>query len=157
VLTGLLAPQLDSVNMVNAPVICKERDIRVSETRLTAEGDFHDLIRVTLTTERRTRSVAGTLFGGNKPRIVRIEGVPMEAELGANMLFVRNKDKPGFIGNLGRALGEAAINIASFHLGRTAPGEEAICLVQVDQPLDDLMLSQVCAIPDVVQAKLLRF
>jgi len=157
VLTGLLAPQLDSVNMVNASIICKERDIRVSETRLHADGDFHDLIRVTLTTERRTRSVAGTLFGGDKPRIVRIEGVAMEAELGANMLFVRNKDRPGFIGNLGRTLGEAQINIASFHLGRTAPGEEAICLVQVDQPLDELLLSQVCSIPDVVQAKLLRF
>ncbi len=143
--------------MVNAPVICRERDIKVSETRSSAEGDFHTLIRVTVTTERRTRGVAGTLFGGNKPRIVMIEGVPMEAELGANMLFVRNKDKPGFIGNLGRTMGEAAINIATFHLGRTAPGQDAICLVQVDQPLNELLLQQVCAIPDVLQAKLLRF
>ncbi len=131
--------------------------IRVSETRMTAEGDFHTLMRVTLTTERRTRSVAGTLFRGRQPRIVMIEDVPMEAELGANMLFVRNKDKPGFIGNLGRTLGEAGINIATFHLGRTAPGEDAICLVQVDQPLNELLLEQVCTIPDVLQAKLLRF
>ncbi|HKF71218.1 MAG TPA: phosphoglycerate dehydrogenase [Stellaceae bacterium] len=157
VLKGLLAPQLDSVNMVNAALLCRERDIRVSETRLTAEGDFHTLMRVTLTTERRTRSVEGTLFRGRQPRIVMIENVPMEAELGANMLFVRNKDKPGFIGNLGRTLGEAGINIATFHLGRTAPGEDAICLVQVDQPLSELLLEQVCTIPDVVQAKLLRF
>jgi D-3-phosphoglycerate dehydrogenase / 2-oxoglutarate reductase len=157
VLKGLLAPQLDTVNMVNAPIVCRERNIRVSETRMTAEGDFHTLIRVTLTTERRTRSVAGTLFRGKQPRIVMIEDVPMEAELGANMLFLRNKDKPGFIGNLGRTLGEAGINIATFHLGRTAPGEDAICLVQVDQPLDELLLQQVCTIPDVLQAKLLRF
>jgi D-3-phosphoglycerate dehydrogenase / 2-oxoglutarate reductase len=157
VLKGLLAPQLDSVNMVNAPLLCRERDIRVSETRMTAEGDFHTLMRVTLTTERRTRSVAGTLFRGRQPRIVMIEDVPMEAELGANMLFVRNKDKPGFIGNLGRTLGEAGINIATFHLGRTAPGEDAICLVQVDQPLNELLLEQVCTIPDVLQVKLLRF
>jgi D-3-phosphoglycerate dehydrogenase / 2-oxoglutarate reductase len=156
-LKGLLAPQLDSVNMVNAPLLCRERDIRVSETRMTAEGDFHTLMRVTLTTERRTRSVAGTLFRGRQPRLVMIEDVPMEAELGANMLFVRNKDKPGFIGNLGRTLGEAGINIATFHLGRTAPGEDAICLVQVDQPLNELLLQQVCTIPDVLQAKLLRF
>jgi len=88
---------------------------------------------------------------------VMIEDVPMEAELGANMLFVRNKDKPGFIGNLGRTLGAAGINIATFHLGRTAPGEDAICLVQVDQSLDELLLQQVCTIPDVLQAKLLRF
>ncbi|MGE5201548.1 MAG: phosphoglycerate dehydrogenase [Acidobacteriota bacterium] len=157
VLTGLLSPLLDTVNMVNAPVICRERDIKVSETRSSTEGDFHTLIRVTVATERRTRSVAGTLFGGNKPRIVMIEGVPMEAELGANMLFVRNKDKPGFIGNLGRTLGEAGINIATFHLGRTAPGEDAICLVQVDQTLDELVLGQLCTLPNVVQAKLLRF
>jgi len=157
VLKGLLAPQLDSVNMVNAPLLCRERDIRVSETRMTAEGDFHTLMRVTLTTERRTRSVAGTLFRGRQPRIVMIEDVPMEAELGANMLFVRNKDKPGFICNLGRTLGEAGINIATFHLGRTAPGEDAICLVQVDQALNELLLEQVCTIPDVLQAKLLRF
>ena len=157
VLTGLLAPLLDSINMVNAPVICRERDIKVSETRSSAAGDFQTLIRVTVTTERRTRGVAGTLFGGNKPRIVMIEGVPMEAELGANMLFVRNKDKPGFIGNLGRTLGEAGINIATFHLGRTAPGEDAICLVQVDQSLDELVLGQICMVPHVVQAKLLRF
>jgi D-3-phosphoglycerate dehydrogenase / 2-oxoglutarate reductase len=156
-LKGLLAPQLDSVNMVNAPIICRERNIRVSETRLTAEGDFHTLMRLTLTTERRTRSVEGTLFRGRQPRIVMIENVPMEAELGPHMLFVRNKDKPGFIGNLGRALGEAGINIATFHLGRTAPGEDAICLVQVDQPLDELLMMQVCTIPDVVQVKLLRF
>jgi D-3-phosphoglycerate dehydrogenase len=156
-LKGLLAPQLDSVNMVNAPLLCRERDIRVSETRMTAEGDFHTLMRLTLTTERRTRSVAGTLFRGRQPRLVMIEDVPMEAELGANMLFVRNKDKPGFIGNLGRTLGEAGINIATFHLGRTAPGEDAICLVQVDQPLNELLLQQVCTIPDVLQAKLLRF
>ena len=157
VLTGLLAPQLDSVNMVNAPVICRERDIRVSETRSSAEGDFHTLIRVTLTTESHSRSVAGTLFGGTKPRIVMVEDVPMEAELGPHMLFVRNKDKPGFIGNLGRTLGEAGINIATFHLGRTAPGEDAICLVQVDQPLDEMVLGQVCTLPHVIQTKVLRF
>jgi len=156
-LKGLLAPQLASVNMVNAPLLCRERNIRVSETRSSAEGDFLSLIRVTLTTERRKRSVEGTLFRGGQPRIVMIENVPMEAELGPHMLFVRNKDKPGFIGNLGRTLGEAGINIATFHLGRTAPGADAICLVQVDQPLDELLLMQVCAISHVVQAKLLRF
>jgi D-3-phosphoglycerate dehydrogenase / 2-oxoglutarate reductase len=157
VLTALLAPQLDSVNMVNAPVICRERDIRVSETRMNAEGDFHTLIRVKVATSDATRVVAGTLFGGSKPRITEVEGVPMEAELGSNTLFVRNKDKPGFIGNLGRTLGEAGINIASFHLGRSAPGEDAICLVQVDQSMDELVLSQLCTLPHVVQTKLLRF
>ncbi|HXP30806.1 MAG TPA: phosphoglycerate dehydrogenase [Stellaceae bacterium] len=156
-LTSLLAPQLDTVNMVNAPVICRERDIRVSETRSSEPTDFHTLVRVTVTTKRRTRSVAGTLFGGDKPRIVDIENIPMEAELGPHMLFVRNKDKPGFIGNLGRTLGEAGINIATFHLGRAGPGQDAICLAQVDQPIDELVLAHVCALPNVVQVKQLRF
>jgi D-3-phosphoglycerate dehydrogenase / 2-oxoglutarate reductase len=157
VLTALLSPQLDTVNMVNAPVFCRERDIRVSETRVANPSNYHTLIRLTVTSERHTRQLAGTLFGGDRPRIVEIEGVPMEAELGSHMLFVRNKDKPGFIGNLGRTMGEAAINIATFHLGRTAPGGDAICLVQVDQALSDDVLECVRGIPNVLQARSLRF
>jgi D-3-phosphoglycerate dehydrogenase len=156
ILTAILAPQLDTVNMVNAPVICRERDIRVSETRVTEPSNYQTLIRVTVTTERRTRSIAGTLFG-DKPRMVEIEGIQMEAELGAHMLFVRNNDKPGFIGNLGRTMGEAGINIATLHLGRSAPGGDAICLIQVDQQLTDDLLECVRAIPNVTQARSLRF
>ena len=156
-LTSLLSPQLDTVNMVNVPVVCRERDIRVSETRCSETTDFHTLVRVTVTTNRRKRSIAGTLFGGDRPRIVNIEDIPMEAELGAHMLFVRNKDKPGFIGNLGQTLGEAGINIATFHLGRNTPGADAVCLIQVDQPLGDALLDRVRHIANVVQAKQLHF
>jgi D-3-phosphoglycerate dehydrogenase len=157
VLTSILARQLDTVNMVNAPVICRERDIRVSETRRTEPPDYQSVIRVSVRTETATRTVAGTLFGGSKPRVVEVEGIAMEAELGPSVLFIRNSDKPGFVGNLGRTLGEAGINIATFHLGRSAPGGDAILLAQVDQPLDDIVLAQVCAIPHVIQTKLLRF
>ena len=156
-LTGLLAPQLTAVNMVNAPVICRERDIRVSETRRAEPVDYQTLIRVVVETERRRREVAGTLFGGDKPRLVSVEGIPLEAELGRNVLFVRNYDKPGFIGALGNALGAAKVNIATFHLGRTAPGGEAIALVEVDQGLTPTILDTVRALPNVIQAKALRF
>ncbi len=156
-LASLLAPQLATVNMVNAPIVCRERDIVVSETRCSDTIDFHTLVRLRVTTARRTRAVAGTLFGGDRPRIVSIEDIPMEAELGEHMLFVRNEDKPGFIGNLGRTLGEAGINIATFHLGRNVPGADAVCLIQVDQPLDDRVLDRVRHIPNVVQAKQLQF
>ncbi len=155
-LTALLAPQLATVNMVNVPLVCRERDIRVSETRIADPTNYHSLIRVTVASERHRRSVAGTLFG-NEPRIVEVEGVPMEAELARHMLFVRNKDKPGFIGNLGRTMGEAGINIATLHLGRTAPGEDAICLVSVDQELADDVLECVRALPNVVMARALHF
>ncbi|MGH6995211.1 MAG: phosphoglycerate dehydrogenase, partial [Stellaceae bacterium] len=148
-LAALLAPQLDSVNMVNVPLVCKERGIAVAETRSTEPSDFQTLIRVTVQGTTGTRSVAGTLFGGSRPRIVDVEGIALEAELGAHMLFVCNHDKPGFIGNLGRTLGEAGINIATLHLGRSAPGQDAICLIQVDQPLDDALLAKVRAIVNV--------
>jgi D-3-phosphoglycerate dehydrogenase / 2-oxoglutarate reductase len=156
-LTGLLSPQLTAVNMVNAPVICRQRDIRLSETRRSEPGDYQTLIRVTVTTERRQRSVAGTLFGGDKPRLVAVEGIALEAELGRNVLFVRNRDKPGFIGALGNVLGAARVNIATFHLGRTAPGEDAIALVEVDQELTPALLETVRALPHVIQVKGLRF
>jgi D-3-phosphoglycerate dehydrogenase len=162
VLTALLAPQLAAVNMVNVPVICRERDIRISETRRAEPGDYQTLIRVIVTpngpvAERRPREVAGTLFGGDKPRLVLVEGIPLEAELGGNMLFVRNLDKPGFIGALGQAMAAAAINIATLHLGRTAPGQDAICLIEVDQPLSASLLDTVRRLPNVVQVKSLRF
>jgi D-3-phosphoglycerate dehydrogenase / 2-oxoglutarate reductase len=156
-LTGLLSPQLAAVNMVNAPLICRERDIRVSETRRAEPVDYQTLIRVIVTTERRRREVAGTLFGGDKPRLVSVEGIAVEAELGRNVLFVRNYDRPGFIGALGNALGAAAVNIATFHLGRTAPGREAIALVEVDQPLTAATLETVRALPNVIQVKAMHF
>jgi D-3-phosphoglycerate dehydrogenase len=156
-LTGLLAPQLASVNMVNAPLICRQRDIRVSETRRAEAGDYQTLMRVTVTTERRERTVAGTVFAGNKPRLVEIEGIPLEAELGRHVLFVRNNDRPGFIGALGNALAAAQVNIATFHLGRTAPGEDAIALVEVDQKLTTALIDAVRRLPNVIQAKAMRF
>ncbi len=157
VLTGLLSPQLAAVNMVNAPIICRDRDIRVSETRRLEPVDHQTLIRVVVTTERRRREVAGTLLGGDKPRLVSVEDIALEAELGGNMLFVRNLDKPGFIGALGNALGAAGVNIATFHLGRIAPGQGAIALVEVDQALTPAILDTVRALPNVVQVKALRF
>ncbi len=157
VLAGLLAPQLASVNVVNAPVICRERDIRVSETLQPEPGDYQMLMRITVTGETGTRSIAGTVFAGDKPRLVAVEGMPLEAELGEHVLFVRNLDKPGFIGALGNALGAASINIATMHLGRTAPGQDAICLVEVDQLLPAEVLDKVRALPHVVQVKSMKF
>jgi D-3-phosphoglycerate dehydrogenase / 2-oxoglutarate reductase len=156
-LTGLLAPQLAAVNLVNAPVICRERDIRVSETLRPEPTDYQMLMRITVTGESGARSVAGTVFAGDKPRLVSVEGIPLEAELGEHVLFVRNLDKPGFIGALGNTLGAAAINIATFHLGRTAAGQDAICLVEVDQPLTQKLLDSVRGLPNVIQVKSMRF
>jgi D-3-phosphoglycerate dehydrogenase len=156
-LTGLLAPQLEAINLINAPAVARERDIKVSELTREQASDFQTVIRLTVIGEDRTRRVAGSLFGADRPRIVEVEGIPIEAEPGPHMLYVRNLDKPGFIGNLGRTLGDAGINIATFHLGRTAPGEDAICLITVDQPLSEALLAKVRALPNVVKARALRF
>jgi D-3-phosphoglycerate dehydrogenase len=157
VLTGVLRPMTETVNMVNAPVLCRERDIRVTEAKLEGDSDYQTLIRVTVEGDGRITSLAGTLFGGDKPRLVEVEGIAMEAELGANILFVRNKDKPGFIGNLGRTLGDAGVNIATFHLGRLGSDQDAIALIQVDQYMSEALLDQVRHIPHVVRVKGLRF
>jgi D-3-phosphoglycerate dehydrogenase len=156
-LTGLLAPQLATVNMVNAPVICRERDIRVSETLRPEPSDYQMLMRITVTSEAGERTIAGTVFAGDKPRLVAVEGIALEAELGRHVLFVRNLDKPGFIGALGQALGAASVNIATFHLGRTAAGQDAICLVEVDQELTPALLETVGGLPNVIQVKSMRF
>jgi D-3-phosphoglycerate dehydrogenase len=156
-LQGLLSPLLDSVNMVNAPVVASERGIEVSEVRTDREGDYQTLIRLTVVTDQQTRSVAGTLFGGDRPRVVDVKGVPMEAELGNHMLYVTNEDQPGLIGGLGTVLGDAGLNIATFQLGRNKPGGDAIALVEVDQAVPADVLVKVTQLPNVVQAKALNF
>jgi len=157
ILQGLLAPVLDSVNMVNAPVMASERGIEVSEVRTERDGDYQTLVRLTVVTDELTRSVAGTLFGGDRPRLVDVKGVPMEAELRKHMIYVTNEDKPGLIGGLGTVLGDAGLNIATFQLGRTEAGGDAIALVEVDHAVPDEVLAAVAALPNVVQAKALNF
>ena len=157
VLTGLLRPMLDSVNMVSAPVVARERDIDVAETKRVGDCDYQTLIRVTVETEHGKRSVAGTLFGGSKPRVVEIKGIQVEAELGPHMLYITNEDKPGLIGNLGTILSQAGVNIATFHLGRSAPGDDAIALLELDQALPADVLNKVRALDLVDRAEPLSF
>lgn len=157
ILKGLLGPLLDSVNMVNAPIVAKERGIEITESTTDKEGDYATLIRVTVVTDARSRDIAGTLYGDAHPRIVGIKGINMEAELGPHMLYVTNEDKPGFIGALGSTLGDAGVNIATFHLGRQAAGENAIALIEIDSELDQEVLSTVSSLPHVKQVKALKF
>jgi len=156
-LTSLLRPQLASVNMVNAPVIARERGIDVAEVKHERDSDYNSIIRISVTTEKFTRSISGTLFGGRHPRVVEIKGIEIEAEFAPHMLYLTNDDKPGFIGRLGTILGENKVNIATFHLGRDKPGGSAIALVQVDQPISPALLGKIAAVEGVVQAKVLSF
>ncbi|WP_085901245.1 phosphoglycerate dehydrogenase [Kiloniella majae] len=157
IVASLLAPIMDSVNVVSAPVIARERNIDVSEAKHERDCDFQTLIRLTVTTEKGERSVAGTLFGGKRPRLVNIKGIEIEAELGKHMLYLTNEDSPGYIGALGMQLGEAGVNIATFHLGRTAPGQDAIALIELDSPLDATQLEKVKNLPQTKQVVQLDF
>ncbi len=154
---GLLRPMLQNVNVVSAPVIAKDRGIVVEETRREAEGDYESLMTVTVTTDRQSRHVSGTVFADGRPRIVNIKGIRMDAEFGPSMIYITNLDKPGFIGKFSSTLGEAGINIATFHVGREAAGGNAVALIEIDGELPPDVLAKVRALPQVQQAKPLRF
>jgi D-3-phosphoglycerate dehydrogenase len=157
VLAGLMHVYSDTVNMVNAPFLAKERGLDVREVRHDREGDYHTLVRVTVKTAKGEKSVAGTLFGNAAPRLVEIFGINVEAELTGEMIYIVNDDQPGFIGRLGTALGEAGVNIGTFNLGRRAAGGEAIALVSVDSPIGSGLVKQLKALPGVRTVKPLRF
>ena len=156
-IAGLLRPMLQNINVVSAPGVAKERGIMVEETTREGECDYESLITVTVVTERQARSVSGTVFADGRPRIVNIKGIRMDAEFGPSMLYITNLDKPGFIGRFSSTLGDAGINIATFHVGRDAPGANAIALIEVDGEVPPGVLRKVQALPQVQQAKPLRF
>jgi len=157
VLAGLMGSYSQTVNMVNAPFLAKERGLDVREIRHDREGDYHTLLRVTAGTAEGERTIAGTLFGNKAPRLVEIFGIEVEAELTGRMLYIVNSDAPGFIGSLGTTLGEAGINIATFNLGRRKAGGEAVALVAVDDPISPEVVGKLHALPGVLQVVPLSF
>ena len=156
-LAGLLRPMLAEVNMVNAPILAKERGIKVSETRQDAQGIYEGYIKIVVTMGDTTRRVAGTVFSDGRPRLIQIKDINLDAAFAPHMLYVVNEDKPGFVGKLGTLLAEAKVNIANFTLGRSAPGQDAICLVEVDGEVPDSAIDAIAKIPQVRMAKALAF
>ncbi|WP_129792281.1 phosphoglycerate dehydrogenase [Sphingosinicella sp. CPCC 101087] len=157
VLAGLMRVYSDTVNMVNAPFLAKERGLDVREVRHDREGDYHTLVRVAVSTPDGERSVAGTLFGNAAPRLVDMFGIAIEADLNGEMIYIVNEDRPGFIGSLGTALGEKGVNIGTFHLGRREAGGEAVALVSVDGHISPEVVARLEALPGVKKVKPLRF
>ncbi len=155
-LKGVLSPLIDNVNMVNAPLVAKERNIEVSTVDHERSGNYQTMVRITAETDKRSRTVAGTLFG-KKLRIVEVGGIQLEASLGAHMLYINNDDKPGLIGSLGTLLGKHSINIACFNLGRQTEGDDALALIEVDQPVSKEILAEIAALAGVRQVKALQF
>jgi D-3-phosphoglycerate dehydrogenase len=157
VLAGLMRNYSDTVNMVNAPFLARERGLDVREVRHDRMGDYHTLVRVSVRTDAGERSVAGTLFANESPRLVEIFGVKVEADLAGDMLYIVNEDAPGFIGRLGTTLGQENVNIGTFHLGRRAAGGEAVLLLSVDSPVVEPLLGTLRALPGVKTVRALKF
>ena len=154
---GALRPSLQDVNMVSAPGIAKERGIQIEEVRRGQEGAFETYMRITVKTERRQRSVGGTVFSDDKPRLIQINTIGLDAEFAPHMLYTENADKPGHIGALGMLFANEGVNIATFNLGREEPGGKAVALVSVDERVSDVFIDKVRELPHVARAARLSF
>ena len=157
VVAGIMKRVNPDVNMVSAPVIAKERGIKISTTNQDKSGAFDGYIKVTVVTDKRERSIGGTVFSDGKPRFIQIKGINIDAEIGSHMLYTTNEDVPGIIGTLGRTLGENGVNIANFTLGRAARGGEAIALLYVDDVVPAPILAKLESTGMFRQVKPLEF
>ncbi|MFD0935587.1 phosphoglycerate dehydrogenase [Methylobacterium trifolii] len=156
--TGVLRPFLPDINMVSGPAIARERGIVVDEIkREGGNGDYESVIRITVEAEDMPRDAAGTVFHDGKPRVIEIRSIEIEAPFAPHMLYVRNHDKPGFVGRFGSVLGEAGVNVATFNLGREAEGGNAIAFVAVDGPVSAEVLARIEAIPQVKRVRPVSF
>jgi D-3-phosphoglycerate dehydrogenase / 2-oxoglutarate reductase len=140
---GVMQSSNPEVNMVSAPIVAKERGIQVSTTTQGKSGVFDAYIKLTVVTDERERSIAGTVFSDGKPRFIQIKGINIDAEIGSHMLYTTNEDVPGIIGMLGQTMGENGVNIANFTLGRSARGKDAIAILYVDDPIPEPVLEKL--------------
>ena len=157
VVAGIMKRANPDVNMVSAPVVAREKGIQISTTNQDKSGVFDGYIKVTVVTEKRERSIAGTVFSDGKPRFIQIKGINIDAEIGAHMLYTTNEDVPGIIGTLGQTMGENNVNIANFTLGRSAAKGEAIALLYVDEVVPEPVIQKLRATGMFKQIKPLQF
>jgi D-3-phosphoglycerate dehydrogenase / 2-oxoglutarate reductase len=157
VIAGVMQATNPDVNLVSAPILAKERGIQVSTTRQDKTGVFDAYIKVTMVTDKRERSVAGTCFSDGKPRFIQIKGINIDAEIGAHMLYTTNEDVPGIIGLLGMTMGKNNVNIANFTLGRSGIGQEAIAILYLDQAIDPRVIDTLESTGMFSQVKALQF
>ncbi|MFW2588603.1 phosphoglycerate dehydrogenase [Sagittula sp. SSi028] len=156
-IAGIMKQANPDVNMVSAPMIAKERGIKISTTNQAQSGAFEGYVKVTVVTEERERSVAGTVFSDGKPRFIQIKGINIDAEVGQHMVYTTNEDVPGIIGTLGTTLGNNGVNIANFTLGRAAAKGEAIALLYIDDALPQKAIDDLKATGLFRQVKPLSF
>ncbi len=155
-LAAVMRPLMPDVNMVSAPLVLKQKGTPLTESKRDVSPIYGSLIRIRVLTGGHWRTLAGVVNAGTA-KIVEVKGMALEADFHPVMLFINNSDKPGFIGALGSMLGEANINIATFHLGRQAQGQDAIAIVGVDQVVPEAIQQKLRALPHVRYVKVLKF
>jgi D-3-phosphoglycerate dehydrogenase len=153
VLKGLLESVTDRVNMVNAPVVARERGIRVVETKSSRPLDFASAI-TTRVRGNVQRLITGALFHGNQPRIVRIDDFMLEAIPEGPTILIQNHDRPGVVGAVGLLLGECGINISRMQLALVRERAEAAMIVNVDQAPDEAVMERLRSLPNMITAQL---
>ncbi len=154
VLKGLLTPFVgETVNFVNAPIMAKERGIKVTESTRAVTEDYASLIAITARSKMERNYIAGTLFGMKELRIVKLNDFFIEAIPEGHILLVNNYDKPGVIGNIGNALGSRNINIATMQFGRDQMGGKAISLLHLDVPLPAGMVGDILRLPNIISVR----
>lgn len=157
VIAGVMKASNPDVNMVSAPVMAAERGMQIATTTQDKTGVFDGYIKVTMVTDERERSIAGTVFSDGKPRFIQIRGINVDAEIGAHMLYTRNRDVPGVIGALGMTLGDLGVNIANFTLGRTQSGDDAIAILYLDEELKPEVIEALHATGKFLQVRPINF
>ena len=156
-LKGLLEPILEErVNYVNAPIVAKDRGIGIKEIKNAEAGEFTTLVVLKVKAGRKKAVVAGTLYNKKDPRIVEIDGMPMEVVPEGYMLLMVNEDKAGVIGNIGKLLGDNQINISRMQLGRETVGGKALSVVGIDTAANPEVLGKLRRLPHVLSAKLIK-
>ncbi len=156
-LKGLFTPILqDAVNYVNAPVIAKDRGIRVVESKSDRSNDFVNVLRIKVKTNEGENELVGTVFGKNEPRLVRLNTFRLEAEVSGPMLLVYNNDVPGVIGALGSLLGSNGVNIARMTVGREESSNQNLILLSTDSLIAKDLLEEVMQLDNIDNALVLE-
>src|SRR5512143_1104010 len=157
VLKGLLDPIMEeAVNFISAPFIAKDRGIEVKSIKSSDSSDYPSLIRVTASSGQKKFTVSGALYNRKDPRIVEVDGFPLEVVPEGHMLVTNNNDKPGVIGNLGTLLGKNHINIARMQFGRLEPAGRAISVISVDSLPGKDVMEELNKLPNVLSVKYVK-
>lgn len=153
---GLLESALEDVNIVNSEVLLRDRGIELVEQSRTDPGAFSSVVAVDLVSGDRVHRAAGTLFGHAMPRLVQLEGHRLEAYLDGVLLVFTHQDVPGIIGRVGTAFGGMGVNIAQMTVGRSAPGGDAIGVLNLDHEPSPEAVAAVLACPGVRSARVVK-